>query len=199
MSRSILSLLVVIFGFGCTSSPVIDSADDNRGTSEVRPVGVSTSTPLVVAPVVKLTGRQKQLLDSSLPADARKVLESASEFTLQGEIVRTDNGVEYPVKEGFEPNTVADIANRNLRTEILEAFYTDVSNGEEPSNCWLPHHKLRARMGDQVVEIEICFQCSRFYGVGPSGKFFGTFAHGDSPKSETLFNKILVDQGRPIE
>jgi hypothetical protein len=158
----------------------------------------STPAPIVVSPKTRLTKKQALKLESSLPEEVRNLLESANEFTIIGEITRTESGVTYPVKENFEPNTLAEITTPELRKEILEALYTEVSNGEEPATCWLPHHKLIARRGGDVVEIEICFSCASFEGTGSLGKFSGTFAHGDSPKAEGLINRLLVDQGRSI-
>jgi len=197
MRRSITSFTIIIFAVGCTTSSVSNPAGDGYENRPVGSLASSSPTPVVVSPAIQLTKRQERKLESSLPKDVRKLLESASELTLQGEIVRTVNGVEYPVKESFEPNTAADITTPD-RKEILEAFYIEASNGEEPSVCWRPHHKVTARSGNAVVEIEICFACGRFKGTGPSGEFSGTFAHGDSPKCEKLLNKILVDQGRSI-
>ena len=184
---------------GCHDPSPVRTENEGSAQNDVATLPVGTPQPIAVSPVTNLTTRQQKKLDSSLPADVRKILESANEFVLLAAIVRRDGAISYPTTERFDPNTIAEVTAPDIRKDLLETFYLDVSNGENPANCWVPHHKLTARAGDTIVEIEICFSCSRFRGHGPAGQFAGTFAHGDSPQSEVLFNRILVDHGRPVE
>lgn len=135
----------------------------------------------------------------SLPPKVRDILENADEFEILAEVENKDGKLVYPVKEEFKPNTKVEISKPELVKELLEDFYTDVSRGESPSDCWFPHHILKAKQGDKTVEIEICFSCSRFVGKSSLGEFSGTFAHGNDPKSEAVFNRIVEKYGVSIQ
>ncbi|HZH34115.1 MAG TPA: hypothetical protein VEX64_04695 [Pyrinomonadaceae bacterium] len=81
----------------------------------------------------------------------------------------------------------------------MEAYYADIANPGSSAACWLPNHKLIAERGEEKVEIEICYMCSRFAGKSSSGKFDGSFKHETVPQSENVLNRILLNQGVEIK
>src|SRR6185369_3998378 len=96
----------------------------------------------------------------------------------------------------FEPNRIAKITDENEKKEILEVFYRDAATDESPSSCYQPHHGIRAAYQGKIIEIEICFDCSRFYVKSEFGKFEGTIKH-ESEKSKNVFEKIV--EGKSVE
>ena len=193
-----ISVVGIALACGSTQAIKIDNANQNTETPP--PVKVEpTSLPIKVSPNLKLSANQKKILDKSLPVDVREILENADKFEILAEVIKKDGKLAYPLKEDFKPNTEVEISDASLRKEILEAFYKDASSGESPSDCWLPHHILKAAQSDKTVEIEICFSCSRFEVKSSFGEFSGTFAHGDDPKSEAVFNRIIENYGVQIQ
>jgi len=145
-----------------------------------------------VFPAIKLSSKQQKYLNDSLPPQVRELLEKAEKFEVFAEL-RAENEFDG---EGttFEPNRIANITNEKDKKEILEAFYKDAADEDSPANCWEPRHSLRATRASEVIEIEICFACSRFEVKSPFGGFSGTIRRANR-KSESVFNRIIINQG----
>jgi hypothetical protein len=143
-----------------------------------------------VFPNIHLSSKRKKYLKDSLPPQVREVLEKAEKFEILAEDLGRDIGNEGMT---FEPNSIAVITEENLKREILEAFYNDAATDEPPAACYIPHHSVRAAYQGKTVEIEICFECARFYVESPFGKFEGTIVR-ENRKSEDIFNRIIENQ-----
>lgn len=186
---------VVSLSAGCSTVKTASSekvqAEPNRAASTVSPTPEAERPLKPVQPNVKLNARRQKYLDESLPPKAREILEKAERFEILAE-------VETPqFKDGsmnFEPNRIAVITGEDDKKAILEAFYSDAATDEPPASCYLPHHKIRAVYAGQTVEVEICFECSRFTVASQFGKFAGTLKR-DDPKSEEIFNRIVETKG----
>ena len=144
-----------------------------------------------IEPKVKLNAKQQKYLNESLPPKVREILEKAETFEVLAEVDNEPDGL------NFEPNQIATITNEADKKEILEAFYYDASDGDYPSACYIPHHKIRAIYQKKTVEIEICFQCSIFIVESPFGKFDGGIVR-ENRKSEDIFNRIIQNQSIKI-
>lgn len=186
----LLLSFILALTMACSSTQAVSENITEIPQSKVE----AKPSPIKVSPDIKPNNRQTKELNKSLPPNVREVLENAEVFEILAEIERKNGKLVYPVKESFEPNIKAEISDSNLRKEILENFYRDVSKGSESANCWLPHHILRAKQGDKMVEIKICFSCSRFEGKSPFGEFSGTTGRGDE-KTENLFNRMIEIYG----
>ncbi|HVE59591.1 MAG TPA: hypothetical protein VNB22_22465 [Pyrinomonadaceae bacterium] len=120
-----------------------------------------------VAPNVRFNAKRQKYLNEALPPKVREILEKAEKFEILAEVNNDPDGLD------FEPNRVAVITDENEKKEVLETFYFDASEGDYPSACYIPHHKIRAVYQGKTVEIEICFECSKFYVESPFGKYDG--------------------------
>lgn len=190
MFQFLLLSIILSLTMACNSTQAVSENTTGIPQTKVE----AKPSPIKISPNVKLNNRQIKELNKSLPPNIREVLENAEVFEISAEIERKNGKWFYPVKESFEPNIRAEISDSNLRKEILENFYRDVSKASEPANCWLPHHALRAKQGNKVLEIKMCFSCSRFEGQGSFGEFSGTTGRGDE-KTENLFNRLLETYG----
>lgn len=198
MVRFLLLTGIFVTTFACNSTQAVSENGSNQKNETTQTKIKTKPSMLKVSPNIKFNKKQIKELDKSLPPNVREVLENAEEFEILMEMERKDGKLVYPLKETFNPNIKAEISDANLRKEVLENFYRDVSQGSEPANCWLPHHILRAKQGDKVVEMEICFSCSRFEGKGSFGEFSGTTGRGDE-KTENLFNRLIGTYGVSIQ
>ena len=194
--RQFAFLFFCVFFFANCSTVKTASSGDAPAVSD-KTVPVSAVTPeqvsllKAVAPSVELNSKQKRYLDEPLPPEVREILEKSEQFEVLAE-VRPEFD---PVDEGkiFEPNRIVKVADENDKREILEAFYTDAAREDSPAACYLPHHGLRAAMGDKKVEIEICFSCSVFIVKSPAGRFEGTI-HREDRRSEEVFKRLIQDK-----
>jgi hypothetical protein len=182
-------LFLCLFLAACAkveTAPTADSRADANKNASVAPTPAPQIALKPVAPNVKLNKKQQKFLDESLPPAVREILEKAETFEILAEVKTQERGDGL----NFEPNRVAKIASEADKKEILEAFYFDASTAEPPAACYIPHHAIRARYGGKTVEVEICFECARFYVTGDAGKFEGTIVRDDR-KSEDVFTRIV--------
>ncbi|MDQ6786294.1 MAG: hypothetical protein M3033_05685 [Acidobacteriota bacterium] len=199
MFRLFFVFSIIGIALSCNSTQAIKVDNANQNFVILQPKIEPNSSPIRISPNLKLSANQKKTLDNSLPPKVREILENADRFEILAEVIKKDGKLAYPVKEDFKPNTKVEVSDANLRKELLETFYADAASGEFPSDCWLPHHILKAGQGDKIIEIEICFSCSRFEVKSSLGTFSGTFAHSEEPKSEIVFNRIIESNGVQIQ
>ncbi|HEX8396560.1 MAG TPA: hypothetical protein VF644_03995 [Pyrinomonadaceae bacterium] len=158
----------------------------------------SLETKRLLKPIsvdVKLSSKRKKYLNYSLPPQVREVLEKAEKFEILAEDLGQDGRDEGMY---FEPNRIARVSDENLKKEILEAFYSDAATDEPPAVCYIPHHSVRAEHQGKMVEIEICFECARFYVKSPFGEFKGTLVR-ENRQSEDVFTRVVKNQSVAIE
>lgn len=143
-----------------------------------------------VLPAIRLTTKQRKYLDESLPTDVRRILERSERFEILAEVDK-DESSEQDSRE-FHPNRIVVVRDEKQKKEILEAFYFDAASEDSPAVCYEPHHSLLASYEGKIVEVEICFSCSRFKVNGSDA--WGTIVR-EGRKSEDLFNSIIERQG----
>ncbi len=187
-----LILFICLLPAGCakveTAPPENIRADSNKIVSP--PTAEPPISLKPVTPNVKFNAKRRKYLNESLPPAVREILEKAEKFEVLAE-------VETPGQSDrmlFEPNRIAKITDEAEKKEILEAFYFDASTAEPPAVCYLPHHSIRAVYGGKTVEIEICFECSRFFVKSEFGEFEGTIVR-DIGKSEAVLKRIVENHG----
>lgn len=145
-----------------------------------------------VKPDVELNAKQRKELDKSLPPKVREILEKAESFEILADRLRKSDS------SSVKPNRIAKITNEADKKEVLEAFYFDASREGYSAACFLPHHAIRATYQGKTVEIEICFDCSKFIVESEVGRFYGTIAQ-EIGKSEDLLNQIIESKGIEIK
>lgn len=153
------------------------------------------SNAQIVGKSLKLSKKQLKSLNKGLPEKVRSFLETSDKFEVfvQGE--KKNGKIVTKEDEGYMPNIKAEIKDKTLRNKLLTAFYKDALFGYEAS-CYLPNHTILATKGNEKVEIEICFGCSRFYGKGSLGEFKGALSGEQSMK---ILNEVLANEGVDIK
>lgn len=147
-----------------------------------------------VTPKIKLNATEKKFLGKSLPLSVREILEKAEKFEVLAEVNVKD------MDEGLtlEPNRILKVVSEEEKRKILEIFFKDAATDEPPATCFIPHHGIRATYQTKTVEIEICFDCSRFFVKSSFGEFEGTIVR-ENRKSEDFFNQIIQNQSVEIK
>lgn len=154
--------------------------------SAMRPANLPKLGP--VKPNLKLTAKQRNYLDESIPPDAREILENADRFELLGEIDKDESS--EADNRSLVPNRLVAISSEKDKLVVLEAFYSDAAREDSPAVCYEPHHAIRAEFEGKTVEIEICFSCSRFVVKHDSNKYSGTIVR-EGRMSEGLFETFF--------
>jgi hypothetical protein len=160
------------------------------------PIIESNSLLKPTTPKIKLNSKQQKYLDKSLPPNVREILEKAEKLEILAEVGERE---ETETKlTTFEPNRIAKIPSEDVKKEILETFYVDASSDDSAASCYEPHHGLRATYQGKRLEVEVCFDCARFYVKGSLGNFEGTIRR-ENRKSEKVFNRIIQNQSVEIK
>lgn len=181
-----------------TACPKMDASNNASHIAQSSPTPTTKaeteSFPALspVSPNIKLTREQRKYLNDSLPKEAQEILEKAEHFELLAE-VNMARSSETDLHE-FDPNRIVRVAENRLKRELLEAFYSDAARKDGPANCYEPHHSIRATYQGKTIEIEICFDCSRFEVKNLPTQFSGTIVR-EGRKSETLFTRIVEEEG----
>ena len=104
---------------------------------------------------------------------------------------------------GYVIRSVVDVAPPE-RAQILDALFGDVVAGEDVAECFVPHHALRARRGQEEALIVICYACSQLE-VWQGEELVGSSEIGD--EGAAVLNRALGQttsvppdevQGRPV-
>lgn len=182
--------LIVLALSGCA---IEKRATRDVDSQNVRPPFSSTPVSVLkpVSPKVSLTSKQREYLNDTLPPDIRKILEASETLEILAEMGPAETS-ETELQE-FRPNRIVTITDENQKRQILESFYTDAATEDGPASCYEPHHGLRVSTGGKIFEIEICFSCAQFQGVGDLRTVSGTIVR-NGRKSEELFNKLVMNQ-----
>jgi hypothetical protein len=186
----LFSALLVVSG--CTNIETKSEAISSQNLSLATPPITESVSPLKpVSPKLFFNAKQRKYLDATLPADVRKILEDSETFEILAE-VGPKEATERDLTE-FRPNRIVAISDERQKRQILESFYSDAATQDGPANCYEPHHGIRAGIGDKSIEIEICFACAQFKGVGDLRSVSGTIVRSGR-KSENLFGDIVERQ-----
>ena len=195
------TLLIIYFAglLACTSvktatvdetGPPIDPTPSPINTQP--PVNTKDSKPANDAP--QINNDPKKTLDETLPPKVREILNKSDNFSIVVE-------VEERGSWEFVPDRMAVITDERLKSEILNAFYTDASAGLVPSACYNPHHGIRAEYKGRRVEIDICYSCSVIVVRSPFGEYKGGlgYENGNTRRSEEILNRITRENGVEIK
>lgn len=205
MLRFLIILIVFYVSLACNSTQAVSEnkkdisvAPIEKIENEIEPKPETVKVPRNFKPNAK----QRKLLDADLPPKVRKFLETAETFEILAQIEKKDGKIIYP-DEGkeFNPNVKAIVSETKSRKELLAQFYFDIATSEIRSPaCYRPHHLIRAKQGEKIVEVEICFSCSRFIVKGSLGKFQGLIGLGAGAiESEQLFKRIIETESIDIQ
>jgi len=135
-----------------------------------------------------------------LPSETKKVLDTGERFVLLSldptHLVFRDQSAPPP-KETFHNYAVlgkTEIRDAVARTELLRALYKGIRDSDGlVAACFNPRHGISATLGDETVDLVICFECLSIQTHAKGGKSVLT-TH--SPVQS--FNRALKRAGLPI-
>jgi len=123
---------------------------------------------------------------NALPPEVKKILDTADRFILLSldPKLMTEQKPDKPSNELFHNYRVRrkiEIRTRNGRDELLRALYKGIADSDGSfAMCFNPRHGIRASMGDETVDVVICFECS---SIQIHGKTDGELLTSGSPAS----------------
>ena len=199
MRLLVFSIFYCFIIASCSKVETVSTKSIQIHTNKTAAVSPTIEKDVVLRPVtlsVKMNSKQKKYLNESLSPNVREILEKAEKIEILAEI--REPGEFDGEGRTFEPNRVVKISNENDKREVLEAFYYDASREDPPAICYEPHHAIRADYQGKIVEVEICFSCSKFFVTSPFGEFKGTIVR-ENRKSENVLNRIIENQGVEIK
>lgn len=137
----------------------------------------------------------------SLPSEARKILDAGQRFILLSldpmDPALRSKSAPAP-KETFHDYTVlgqTEIRDERQRADLLRALYKGIADSDGGiAPCFNPRHGISATLGDETVDLVICFECfsiETYTGAGESGLTLTT----GSP--EATFNGALESARLP--
>lgn len=98
----------------------------------------------------------------ALPSDVRKILDAAERFILlsiEGEGEGKPDSTESSF-HGFDILGKAEINDDREREQLLGALYRGIAESDgRPAVCFAPRHGISATLGDETVDLVICFEC----------------------------------------
>ena len=131
-----------------------------------------------------------------LQEDARRVLDAAERlvlFSIEGEGDGVPESTDTSF-HGFKILGKTEIANPPERQQLLSALYQGIDEANDGGAlCFVPRHGIRAAVGDETVDLVICFECSHFKVFGKQKTLSLT---SSSPAS--AFNAALGRAGVPL-
>ena len=143
--------------------------------------------------------------NSSLPLELQTFLRNADDFVLFS--IESVPDFERKSTNTFQNHVILgqlEVKSVATREKLIAAL--DKGIGEESASvppdvtinlpdCFNPRHGIRARKGDETVELLICFECNQIYVTSHSAtnQLFMT-----TGKPAATFNKVLKDAGVPL-
>jgi hypothetical protein len=134
-----------------------------------------------------------------LSTETRRILDGAESFTLYAigfperkDYASTDDTVFH----GYTISGKAELADEQDRKELLESLYKGISeNKVGRAICFEPAYGVSAKLGEEKVDLVICFAC---YGVDVYSKNEKSVATTDSPLEtwKRIFKKVGLN---PLE
>jgi hypothetical protein len=172
------------------------------------PIFVILAGLLVTQPLIASETNSLSPQSASLPTELENLLTNADTFTLfsinpdtyfyhkstntfQGYAILGQLDVN-PVKT--RAKLIADLDDGIRQVAKSEAGGLYVSTG-----CFNPRHGIRAKKGDQIIELLICFECGEIQIHSNDGKSWDfNIPTGVGPKPADIFNDVLKDAGVPL-
>jgi hypothetical protein len=145
------------------------------------------------AQLPKLTRAEAHNLDNMLPQTIRRILEQSAELELVA--IRPCFEGAFPDMRRTAPDKFQGCpiekrviaSDAALKRQLLDALFYGVGTSTNSSACFSPRHGIRGSHNGERVELVICFQCSNFRGVSPSGRISGKIS--DAPRE--FFERLL--------
>ncbi|MGC4046024.1 MAG: hypothetical protein QM758_19710 [Armatimonas sp.] len=83
-----------------------------------------------------------------------------------------------------------------IATSLKEAIYASIEKSGKPARCFIPHHGIRAVVGDKTVDLVICFTC-HYMDIYVNGEKLGNRLVID-PAPFTAFDQALTEAQVPM-
>jgi hypothetical protein len=81
-------------------------------------------------------------------------------------------------------------------TKLKAALYTAIEKSGKPARCFIPHHGIRAVVGDKTLDMVICFTC-HYLDIYVNGEKLGPRLVID-PGPFTAFDQALTEAQVPL-
>jgi len=181
-----LLFLIASSFVGCQNSQ-IGQVSENQKSPTAKSDSVQFKELQIPAfSIENLAKERRKEFDKLPPPKARNFLESSEELKI---IVRSKG-------DFFGQGQSVDISNDELRIKLLNAFYIDAAEsiptgGYQHVACISPQHLIKAKNGNEKVEIEISYDCSKFDLTGDYGYSTGFMKRRNESVSVKVFNRII--------
>src|SRR5580698_419481 len=135
---------------------------------------------------------------NGLPRDVQVVLENADSFTLFS--INPMPDLEHKSKDTFQDHAIVGRLRIRLaatRKELVDALNEGIRAAAQSlwaDQCFNPRHGIRAKKGDETVELLICFECRQIVITSPSA----TNLLITTADPATTFNEVLKHARVPL-
>jgi len=130
-----------------------------------------------------------------LADDVQNILAHADEFTLwsiEGELSLNDQVTDTHF-HGFRILGKTDVPEKSDRDELLSALYRGMQEQGGRAACFAPRHGISASIGNERVDLVICFECFTIVAFGNAEQ---SLFVSDSPQD--VFNRALKRADIPL-
>lgn len=83
-----------------------------------------------------------------------------------------------------------------IAASLKDALYASMEKGSKPSRCFIPHHGVRAVVGDKTLDLVICFTC-HYMDIYLNGEKLGQRMVID-PAPFSAFDQALAEVQVPM-
>jgi len=133
---------------------------------------------------------------NGLPSSVETVLEKSEQL----ELLSLDPLItKAPPKEAFHGWRVlgtTTIKDSRLRTEIVAAMRNGIAEFQYPvAACFNPRHGIRAKSGDTIVDLVICFECRQIEAYANDKRSGGALT---APSPQSFLDQVLRDAQIPL-
>jgi hypothetical protein len=118
--------------------------------------------------------------ENALPSEVRKILDKADRFVLLSlDPKLSEHQQDKPSDKffhGYRVRRKIEIRTQKARDELSGALYEGIADWDgDIAMCFNPRHGIRANVGDETVDLVICFQCMSIQVYGKTdGEVFTT-------------------------
>jgi hypothetical protein len=182
MKSCVLIFLIGLIFVSCKNSEIQQIPETNLqneaiNQSKIEEFSIPTFT------LDNLTAKKLKEFNEILPLKARKFLENSEELRIT---VR---------EKVFDKGIIVNLRDEELKAKLINAFYIDVAESIPTGDytylsCVSPKHLIEAADDSKEVEIEISYDCSKFYLRGDYGNSVGIIKR-ENGISVKVFNQII--------
>ncbi len=139
-----------------------------------------------------------------VPAKVWEVLASADQLELLSLVPLSANEraeKAWGSKEKFHGDGVLGrvvLKDQEEREWLIENLEGGLRHSDQGAMCFFPHHGIRAKKGDQVVDVLICFSCHWAYIYTTEGKK-EYYISGSYSRARVFDHLFLARHGLPLE